>query len=92
MSYQPVLLQCCIVFLCDMYDNPKVLVLLWSWSLCANSWAVKTSDLVLYSHYLSYTKLYTKAKHWLISQPIAIVMEIDWAMKRNTSVVDDWYI
>ena len=72
--------------------NPKVLVLSWLWSSCANSQAIETSDLVLYSHYLSYTKLYTKAKKWLICQPIAIAVETDWAMKRNTSAVDDWYV
>ena len=72
--------------------NPKVLVLSWLWSSCANSQAIETSDLVLYLHYLLYTKLYTKAKNWLISQPIAIAVETDWATKRNMSVVNDRYI
>ena len=72
--------------------DPKALVLLWSWSLRANSQAIETSNLVLYLHYLLYTKLYTKARNWLISQPIAIVIETDWAMKRNMSAVNDWYV
>ena len=72
--------------------DPKVLVLSGSWSSSANSQADETSDLVLYSHYLSYTKLYTKAKNRLISQPIAIAVETDWATKRNMSAVNDWYI
>ena len=69
--------------------DPKVLVLSWLWSLCANSHVVKISNLVLYSCYLSYIKLYTKAKNQLISQPIAISVETDWAMKRNMSMVND---
>ena len=70
----------------------KALVLLWSWSLHANSQAIKTSDLVIYLHYLLYTKLYINTRNWLISQPIAIVVETDWATKRNTSVVNDRYV
>ena len=72
--------------------DPKALLLSWSWSSCANSQAVETSNLVLYLHYLLYTKLYTKARNQLTSQPIAIVVKTDWAMKRNTSAVDNWYI
>ena len=57
--------------------DPKALVLSWLWSSCANSQVVKTSDLVLYSRYLLYTKLKTKARNWLTSQPFAIFVETD---------------
>ena len=72
--------------------DPKALVLSWSWSTCASSQAVETSDLVLYMHCLLYTKWNSKARNQLTSQPIAIIMGIAWATKRNTSAVDDWYI
>ena len=64
--------------------DPKALVLSWLWSLHANSQAIEASDLLLYLRYLLYTKWYTKAKNRLISQPITIVVETDWAAKRNT--------
>ena len=57
--------------------DPKALVLSWSWSLCASSQAIETSDLVLYACCLSYTKWNTKAGNPQVSQPIVIAMETD---------------
>ena len=70
----------------------KALVLLWSWSMHAGNQAIVTNDLVLCLHYLGCTKLNTKVKNQLTSQPIVIVVGTNWAIKRNTSVVNDQYI
>ena len=55
----------------------KALVLLWSWSVHLSSQAVITNNLVLYSHYLRYTKLNTMVRNQLVGQTIVIVMETD---------------
>ena len=69
-------------------DNLKALALSWSWLVHADSQAIVINDLVLCSCYLGRTKLNTKARNQLTSQPTAIVMGTNWAMKRNTSVVN----
>ena len=73
-------------------NDLKVLVLLQSWLARASNQAIMTNDLVLYLHYLRFTKLNTKARNQPTSQPIAIVVVTDWATKRSMSVVDDQYI
>ena len=73
-------------------DDLKVLVLSQLWLARASNQAVMTNDLVLCSHYPRCTKLNTKARNQPTSQPIAIVVVTDWAMKRNTSAVDDQYV
>ena len=73
-------------------DGLTVLVLLRSWSVHASSQTIMTNDLELCSRYLGCTKLNTKARNQLASQPIAIFMGTDWAMKRNMSAADGQYL
>ena len=73
-------------------DNLKVLVLLQWWLDRESSQAIVINNLVLCLRYPGCTKLNTKARNQPTSQPIAIIVAIDWATKRNTSAVDDPYI
>ena len=70
----------------------KALVLSQLWLARASNQAIMTNDLVLCLRYPRCTKLNTKARNLPTSQPIAIVVVTDWAMKRNTSAVDDQYV
>ena len=73
-------------------NNLIVLVLLQLWLARASNQAIMTNDLVLYLRYPRCTELNTKVRNQLTSQPIAIVIATDWAMKRSMSAVDDQYI
>ena len=73
-------------------DDLRVLVLLQSCLAHASSQAVVINDLLLCLHYPGCTKLNTKARNQPTSQPIAIVVVTDWAMKKNTSAVNDQYV
>ena len=47
---------------------------------------------IQYVHCFSYNKSNKIAENWLISQPSVIIAVTNLALKRNTSMVNGWYV